>query len=126
MRQEKFEIIDGLPSRHSLDHVIASDVNAFTTIATVALNTLTILTYGKSTQLKVSNFLIMVPSSIDFRVGIIGSLLLPWVLENEVARSGRRWSCYANVISRILLGDIISDTWRYKRVLYTQWLIGPK
>ena len=72
--------------KYFISHVIACVFNALLTLSTVCLNSVTILTFWKSSQLrsKVSNFLILVQSCIDLGVGAIGNSLFTLGLLNEI------------------------------------------
>ena len=72
--------------KYFISHVIACVFNALLTLLTVCLNSVTILTFWKSSQLrsKQSNFLILVQSCIDLGVGAIGNLLFTLGILNEI------------------------------------------
>ena len=77
-------------NKYIINHVIACVFNALLTLMTISLNSVTILTFWKSSQLrsKVPNFLIMVQSCIDLGVGAIGSSLFTLGLLDEIRGTG--------------------------------------
>ena len=80
-------IVSDFPSSgYFVNHVAAYSVNVLLTIATVLLNSVTLLTFCKSSQLrsKVSNILIMVQSCIDLGVGAIGNSFFSFSLLSEI------------------------------------------
>ena len=89
--QRTFSIVIRFPSNnYFVNHVIACAVNALLTVATLFLNTVALLTFCKSSQLrnKVSTFLIMVQSCIDLGVGVIGSSLYTFGILGEIRGTG--------------------------------------
>ena len=79
-----------LPTNIFVNHVIVCAVNALLTVATLFLNTVALVTFCKSSQLrnKVSTFLIMVQSCIDLGVGVIGSSLYTFGILSEIRGTG--------------------------------------
>ena len=77
-------------NKYFINHIIACVFNALISLSTVCLNSVTILTFWKSSQLrsKVSNFLILVQSCIDLGVGVIDSSLLTLCLLDEIRGTG--------------------------------------
>ena len=74
-----------------VNHVFVYGVNVLLTIATVLLNSVTRLTFGKSSQLrsKLPNILIMVQSCIDLGVGAIGNSFFSFSLLSEIRGTAR-------------------------------------
>ena len=100
MFKERFEIVNTFPSyAYVVNHVVVCVVNAIITITTVCLNTLTLLTFWKSSRLKqkACYTLIVVQSFIDLGVGMIGSTIYTFLLANEIAGTG---SCGQYLASR--------------------------
>ena len=110
--QDQFSVILRFPSnKYFINHVIACVFNAFLTLMTVSLNSVTILTFWKSSQLrsKVPNYLIMVQSCIDLGVGAIGSSLFTLGLLDEIRGTGNCELRFARGIATVFL-TIISMT----------------
>ena len=88
---DEFVIIVDFPSNiYLVNHVIVCVVNAILTIATVFLNSATIMAYWKSSQLKnkMSYFLIMIQSFVDLGVGVIGTFSFTLRLADSIAGNG--------------------------------------
>lgn len=74
--QRKFQLPLGFPSKaYYINYVITCIVNILLTISTVSLNTVTILAYWRSKELrkKTSYFLIMLLSFVDLATGLLGN-----------------------------------------------------
>ena len=90
--QDEVKMVVDFPSpNYFVNHVIACVVNAILAIITILLNSITIIAYWKSSELKkkVSYFLIMVQSSINFGVGMVCSSLFTSLLASELVRTGK-------------------------------------
>ncbi|XP_028395682.1 5-hydroxytryptamine receptor 4-like [Dendronephthya gigantea] len=88
--QREFKLPLGFPSKaYYINYVITCIVNVFLTISTVSLNTVTILAYWRSKQLrrKTTYFLIMLLSFVDLATGLLGN------------------SCFVLLLVKILLHD---------------------
>ena len=98
-------------NKYFINHVIACVFNALLTLMTVSLNSVTILTFWKSSQLrsKVSSFLIMVQSCIDLGVGAIGSSLFTLGLLDEIRGTGNCKLKFAGAKATVFL-TIVSMT----------------
>ena len=111
--QDQFSLILRFPAsnKYFISHIIACVFNALLTLSTLSLNSVTILTFWKSSQLrsKVSNFLILVQSCIDLGVGAIGSSLFTLSLLDEIRGTGNCWLRFARGYATMLL-TIISMT----------------
>ena len=80
-----------LSDGYFVNYVVVYGVNVLLTIATVLLNSVTRLTFGKSSQLrsKLPNILIMVQSCIDLGVGAIGNAFFSFSLLSEIRETER-------------------------------------
>ena len=111
--QDQFSLILRFPAsnKYFISHIIACVFNALLTLSTLSLNSVTILTFWKSSQLrsKVSYFLILVQSCIDLGVGAIGSSLFTFSLLDEIRGTGNCWLRFARGYATMLL-TIISMT----------------
>lgn len=88
MLNGEFSVIVDFPSEtYFLIHVIACVLNVTLTIATVFLNSVTVLAYWISSKQKekVSNFLIMLLSLVNLGVGTIGPSLFTLLLASDIA-----------------------------------------
>ena len=110
--KDNFRLILRFPSnKYFINHVIACVFNVLLTLSTLCLNSITILTFWNSSQLrsKVSNFLILVQSCIDLGVGAIGSSLFTFSLLDEIRGTGNCWLRIARGHATVFL-TIISMT----------------
>ena len=110
--QDQFKLILRFPSnKYFINHIIACVFNALLIVSTVCLNSVTILTFWKSSQLrsKVSYFLILVQSCIDLGVGAIGSSLFTLGLLDEIRRTENCWLKFARGQATVFL-TIVSMT----------------
>ena len=105
-------IVSRFPSDgYFVNYVVVYGVNILLTIATVLLNSVTLLTFGKSSQLrsKLPNILIMVQSCIDLGVGAIGNSFFSFSLLSEI-RGTERCFFKAAAYETAVLMTILSMT----------------
>ena len=102
VKNAKFDFVIVFPStKYFINHVICCVVNALLTFTTIFLNTLTLLAYWKSLQLKKkpSYFLVMLLSANDIGVGFFSNSTFTVRLLLEIFGSG---NCFWPMLCRTL------------------------